>query len=94
MTLAPESTHHGCCSNYGYADYISTTELNVDEHGRIESGPSGSGIYPMAFLLMLGGTVIWLTRLLMYDAQKAHPEIQVLGLEYLLAAGKEAGYEN
>mmetsp|Transcript_7363 Transcript_7363/g.17688 ORF Transcript_7363/g.17688 Transcript_7363/m.17688 type:complete len:174 (+) Transcript_7363:141-662(+) len=80
--------------DFGYADYDTTTAINADEYGRIESGPSGSGIYPMGFLLMAMGTVIWLTRFFMYDAQKSHPEIQVLGLEYLLATGTNiAGYD-
>lgn len=48
----------------------------------------------MGFLLMAMGTIIWLSRFFMYDAQKSHPEIQVLGLEYLFATGTNiAGYD-
>ena len=46
--------------------------MNVDEHGSIESGPSGSGIFPMGFLLMIAGTTIFFTRLVMYVATRNH----------------------
>ena len=55
------------------------------------SGPSGSGVVPISTLMMLFGTIIWTVRFFLYDAQKNHPEIQVLGIGYLLntAAGSE-----
>ena len=44
---------------------------------QLESGPSGSGVFPMSFMFMFAGTFIFFFRLFMYDAQKLHPEIQV-----------------
>lgn len=78
-------------TEYGYMDWISPITVNDNPQGSITSGPSGSGVLPISTLMMLFGTIIWTVRFFLYDAQKNHPEIQVLGIGYLLntAAGAE-----
>lgn len=75
----------GVYGDYGYEDYKDSTTLNEDENGSLPSGPSGSGVCLVSALLMGMGSTIWLTRYLLYDAQKRHPEIQILGLHYLFS---------
>jgi len=53
---------------FGYADYIDTKTMNIDEYGSLGSGPSGSGIYPAGFLLMAAGTIVFFTRMALYVA--------------------------
>jgi|MDSY01.2.fsa_nt_gb hypothetical protein len=69
----------------GSLKYYKTCELkdgclNTNDDGRLLSGPSGSGVFVISFLLMLLGSFIWVSRYYAYDAQKEHPEIEVLPL--------------
>lgn len=70
----------------GSLQYFDTCELNdgclnTDGHGSILSGPSGSGVFVISFLIMILGSMVWVTRFFAYDAQKEHPEIEVMPLE-------------
>lgn len=60
---------------------LGTGCLNTNGHGRIVSGPSGSGVFVISLLLMVMGSLVWVSRFFAYDAQKEHPEIEVMPLE-------------
>lgn len=78
-----------CCT---YDDYCSEKRcdgLNEDQYGGLSSGPSGSGVFVVSFGLMFAGTVIWVTRFLMYDPVKEHPELEILDFMSFFLPGDE-----